>query len=91
MSAKASYEKKAEAKFAEAQAQLSALAARAKGAVAGGRKKGERLLKAAQSKHDQALQRLEQLKRAGEEGWESLQSTFETAWSELRHALDSKD
>jgi hypothetical protein len=87
MSARQSYEAKAVAEFAEAQSQLSALAARAQKAVAEGHAEGERLLRAAQSKHDEALHRLELLKRAGEDSWDSVKTTFETAWTELRHAL----
>ena len=87
MSARKSYESKAESEFAEVQSQLSALATRAQKAVAEGRKESERLLQAAQSKHDEALHRFELLKRAGEDGWESVKTTFETAWSELRQAL----
>jgi hypothetical protein len=87
MSTRKSYEAKADAQFQEVQSQLSALATRAQKAVAEGRKESERLLQAAQSKHDEALHRFELLKRAGEDGWESVKTTFETAWSELRQAL----
>jgi hypothetical protein len=87
MSARDSYVAKAEAEFAEIQSQLSALAARAQKAVEGGRAEGERLLLAAQSKHDEALHRFELLKRTGEDSWDAVKTTFETAWTELRHAL----
>ena len=87
MSARKSYESKAESEFAEVQSRLSALAARAQEAVATGRAEGERLLRAAQSKHDQALHRFELLKRAGEDRWDAVKTAFETAWTELRHAL----
>jgi hypothetical protein len=82
---------KAEAEFAEVQSQLSALAAHAQKGVAEGRAKGERLLLSAQSKHDEALHRFELLKRAGEDGWDAIKTTFESSWTELRHALSSKD
>jgi hypothetical protein len=87
MSTRDSYVSKAEADFAEVQSQLSALAARAQKAVAEGHAEGERLLLAAQSKHDEALHRFELLKRAGEDSWGAVKTTFETAWNELRHAL----
>jgi len=87
MSARQSYEAKAASEFAEIQTQLSALAARAQEAVVTGRAKGERLLRAAQSKHDEALHRFELLKRAGEDRWDAVKTAFETAWTELRHAL----
>jgi hypothetical protein len=87
MSLRDSYEAKAESDFAEVQSQLSALAARAQKAVAAGRAEGERLLLGAQSKHDEALHRLELLKRAGDESWGGVKTTFETAWTELRHTL----
>ena len=28
--------------------------------------------------------------RAGEESWDSVKSSFETAWTDLRHALEPK-
>jgi hypothetical protein len=90
MSARKSYESKAASEFTQVQSQLSALAARAHGAVATGRVEGERLLRAAQSKHDEALHRFELLKRAGEDSWGAVKTTFEAAWTELRHALGPK-
>jgi hypothetical protein len=90
MSTKATYVAKAEAEFKEAQVQLSALAKSAKKAVTAGQAEGERLLQAAQSKHDEALHRFELLKRAGEESWDSVKATFETAWTDLSHALHQK-
>jgi hypothetical protein len=82
-----SYEAKAQSEFIALQAQLSALATRAQETVATARADGERVLLAAQSKHDEALHRLELLKLAGEDGWDAAKVTFETAWIELRHAL----
>ena len=60
---------------------------RAQKAVKEGHKEGEVLLQAAQSKHDEALHRFEILKRAGEDGWAGVKTSFETAWAELRQAL----
>jgi hypothetical protein len=82
-----SYEAKAQSQFIALQSQLSALATRAQETVAAARAEGERVLLAAQSKHDEALHRLELLKLAGDESWDAVKVTFETAWSELRHAL----
>jgi hypothetical protein len=90
MSHRDSYVVKAEKQFAEAQVQLATLARDAKKAVAAGQAEGERLLLAAQSKHDEALHRFELLKRTGEESWESLKTAFETAWAEMGHALNAK-
>ena len=87
MSSRDSYEARVQSEFAQVQSQLSALAVRAQKAVAAGRAEGERLLLAAQSKHDEALHRFELLKRAGEDNWVTVKTTFETAWTELRHAL----
>ena len=67
--------------------QLSALAARAKQSVELARADGERLVLAAQSKHDEALHHLELLKRAGEDSWDEVKTIFETSWTELHHAL----
>jgi hypothetical protein len=91
MSSRTSYEAKAGRRFAEVQAQLSALAAQAKAAVNAGRAEGEQLLTAAQSKHDEALHRYELLKRAGEDSWSSVRTTFEAAWKDLRNALEQKE
>jgi hypothetical protein len=82
-----SYEAKAEANFIAVQSELSALAARAKQSIDLARADGERVLLAAQSKHDEALHHLELLKRAGEDNWEAVKTTFETSWTELHHAL----
>ena len=87
MSSRDSYEARVQSEFAQVQSQLAALAARAQKAVAADRAEGERLLLAAQSKHDEALHRFELLKRAGEDNWVTVKTTFETAWTELRHAL----
>ena len=90
MSIRNSYEAKAAAEFAEIQSHLAALGVRAKEAVATGRAEAERLLVAAQSKHDEALHHFELLKLAGEDKWHSVKSSFETSWAELRHSLGRK-
>jgi hypothetical protein len=82
-----SYEAKAESNFIAIQSELLALAARAKESVEEARANAERLLLAAQSKHDEALHHLELLKRAGEDRWDEVKATFETSWTELHHAL----
>jgi len=82
-----SYEARAHSEFVALQSQLSGLAARAEEEVAAARAHGERVLLNAQSKHDQALHRLELLKLAGDDDWDAVKVTFENAWSELRHAL----
>ena len=66
MSARDSYEAMAQSGFAEVQSHLSAMAASVQNALAAGRADAERLLLAAQSKHDEALHRLELLKRASD-------------------------
>jgi hypothetical protein len=87
MSARTSYEARAESGFLEVQSQLAALAVRAKQATASGGVDGDRCLLAAQSKHDEALHRLELLKLSGEDSWNAVKTTFETAWIELGRAL----
>jgi len=82
-----SYQAKAESQFIEMQSQLSTLAARGKRAVEAAQAEGERVLVAAQSKHDAALHRFELLKLAGDDSWDAVKTDFETAWTELRHAL----
>jgi hypothetical protein len=91
MSIRDTYVEKAERQFVQAQSQLAALAATAKEAITAGHAEGDRLLRMAQSKHDEALHRFELLKRSGEEGWESVKVAFETAWTELGHTLTPKD
>src|SRR5256885_1222855 len=59
MSTRDSYVAKAEAEFAEVQAQLAALAKSAKKAVTAAEKEGSRIVTAAQSRHDEALHRFE--------------------------------
>jgi hypothetical protein len=82
-----SYEARAHSQFVALQTQLSGLAARTEESVARARADGERILLNAQSKHDQALHRLELLKLAGDDDWDAVKVSFESAWSELRHAL----
>ena len=82
-----SYEARAQSEFVALQSQLSGLAARAEESVSRARADGERILLNAQSKHDEALHRLELLKLAGEDDWDAVKVSFENAWSELRHAL----
>jgi hypothetical protein len=90
MSTRKSYEAKAESQFAEVQSQLSTLAASAQKAIKEGRAEGEKVLRAVQSKHDEALHRLELLKRAGDDSWDGVKTAFESAWTELRTALGTK-
>jgi hypothetical protein len=90
MSTRDSYVAKAERQFVQAQSQLAALAAAAKEAVTAGHAGGDSLLRVAQSRHDQALHRLELLKRSGEESWDCVKASFETAWAELRQTLAPK-
>jgi len=82
-----SYEARAQSEFVALQSELSDLAARAEESVALARARGEQMLINAQSKHDEALHRLELLKLARDENWDAVKITFENAWSELRHAL----
>jgi hypothetical protein len=58
--------------------------------VTAAEKQGSRIVTTAQSRHDEALHRFELLKRAGEESWDSVRISFETAWTDLRHALAAK-
>jgi hypothetical protein len=87
MTVRRSYEEKAESGFVDVQSQLAALAVIVKQAEAPGRADGKRLLLAAQSKHDEALHRLQLLKLAGADSWNAVKATFETAWIELGRAL----
>jgi hypothetical protein len=82
-----SYQAKLESQFIEMQSQLSTLAAHAKRTVEAAQADGERMLVAAQSKHDAALHRFELLKLAGDDSWDAVKTEFETAWTELRHAV----
>ena len=90
MSPRDSYVANAERQFVQAQSQLAALAATAREAVIAGHAGGDRLLRMAESKHDEALHRFELLKRSGEERWESVKIIFETAWAELGYTLTPK-
>jgi len=85
-----SYEAKAESRFIEMQSELSTLVARAKRTVEAAQADGERIVVAAQSKHDAALHRFELLKLAGDDSWDAVKTDFETAWTELRHAVAAR-
>ena len=90
MSLKETYLAKIEAELGEVQFQLSALALRAEKAIEAGRAESHQLLLTGKTRHLEALHRLELVKSAGEESFETVKTAFETAWTDLKHALGPK-
>ena len=72
-------------------ASLKKQAAKAEKAAAQGRIEYQKKLEQskAQEKHDQARQKLNEVKAAGEERWEALKSGLEGAWKELKKTVES--
>ena len=88
---KDAYVAKMEAQLAEWGAKLKDMKAKAEKAAAQGRIEYQKKLEQskAQEKHDQARQKLNEVKAAGEERWEALKSGLEGAWKELKKTVES--
>jgi hypothetical protein len=88
---KDAYVAKMEAQLGEWSAKLKDMKAKAEKAAAQGRIEYQRKLEQskAQEKHDQARQKLNEMKAAGEERWEALKSGLEGAWKELKKSVES--
>jgi hypothetical protein len=88
MGAKDAYVSKLEAQLKEWGAELSGLKASTQKAIAQGRIDFQKKLEDSESTQQRAQQKLQELKKAGENQWEALKTGVDSAWSELRHAID---
>ena len=84
MSLKDAYVSKMEGQLKEWEAELSKLKARAQKAAAQGRIEYQKQLEASEAKRQAVRQKLEELKKAGEDRWEALKAGLESAWNELK-------
>jgi len=84
MSLKDAYVSKMEAQLKGWEAELSKLKAKAQKATAEGKLEYEKRMEGAKAKQQALLQKLEELKRSGEDRWEALKAGVEGAWAELK-------
>jgi len=87
MSAKQAYEKKLEARLDEWKAEIDKLKAKAAGAEADAQLQYEKEIDNLQKRQAEARQKLEELRKAGDDAWEDMKAGIENAWSELQDAM----
>jgi len=87
MSAKQAYEKKLEARLDEWKAEIEKLKAKAAGAEADAQLQYEKEIDNLQKRQAEARQKLEELRKAGDDAWEDMKAGIENAWSELQDAM----
>jgi predicted ATP-binding protein involved in virulence len=80
------YEEKLEAQLKEWGAQLALLKAKADNAKADAKIEYYKTIEALQSKQNEAKKKLQELKTAGDEAWESIKAGVEKAWAEVKTA-----
>lgn len=83
------YIDKLAAQLKEWSAKIDELKARADKTAAEKKIELNKQVEALNSKRQEARQKLQQLKEAGEGAWESIQSGAEKAWRDLREAVNS--
>jgi len=88
MSEQEVYAEKQQAEIEEIEARLHQLQAQAQKVKASAKIEGYRWLDELQPKHDEARQKLEALRRAGEASWADLKDGVRKATDELREAID---
>ena len=88
MSGKKAYAEKQQAEIDEIEARLHQLQAQARKVKASAKIEGYRWLDELQPKHDEARQKLEALREAGETSWADLKDGVQKATDELRKAID---
>ncbi len=86
---KQAYQEKLEAQLAEWDAKLGLIIAKAKNLKADARIEYERQYTALQQKRQEALVKLEDLYKRGEDAWEDLKEGTEKAWGEFGMAMES--
>jgi hypothetical protein len=85
---KQAYQEKLEAQLAEWDAQLDLIKAKAKNLQADAKLEYERQIAALQQKRAEALAKLEDLYKRGEDAWEDLKEGTEKAWGEMGQAME---
>jgi hypothetical protein len=78
-----------QAKLEEWNKEIDVLAARADGVTADARNRYNEQVESLKAKRAGALQKLDELQRAGESAWEDLKSGLDLAWAAMGEAIDS--
>jgi len=87
MSAKEAYEQKLQARLDEWKAEIDKLKAKADGGEADARLRYEKEIDNLQKKQAEAREKLEELRKAGDDAWEDLKAGMENVWSSLEDAI----
>lgn len=88
MGEREAFEEKQKAEFEEIEARLQKLQAKARQVKAEAKIEGYRWLDELEPKHEEAREKLEAFRRAGESSWKELKSGVEKATDNLRNAVD---
>lgn len=86
---KKTYEEYAEAKIKEIEARMQELQAKAEQTKAEAQMDYQKDLEEARRKRDELQQKLESIRNAGEDAWQSLKTGFDAALSDMKIAVDS--
>ena len=81
------YEEKLDAQLKEYNAQIALLKAKAENARADAKIDYYKTIDALEHKKDEAKNKLQELKTAGDEAWEDLKAGAEKAWTEVKTAF----
>jgi len=87
MSVKEAYEQKLQARLDEWKAEIDKLKAKADGGEADARLRYEKEIDNLQKKQAEAREKLEELRKAGDDAWEDLKAGMENVWSSLEDAI----
>ena len=89
MDKRKAYEEKFEAQLKEWSAEIALLKAKADKATAEAKIEYYKVIEAFQRKQETAMMKLQELRGAGDDGWEDLKIGAEKAWAEVKTAFQS--
>lgn len=89
MSHREEYIQKLQQKLDEWNADIEALAAKARATTTNIRNESNEQIESLKARQEEARHKIEELRHAGEGAWEDLKSGAELAWSAMAEAIDS--
>jgi hypothetical protein len=89
MDKRKAYEEKLDAQLKEWSAQIALLRAKADKAKAEAKIEYYKMIEALQGKQETAAMKFQELRAAGDDGWEDLKAGAEKAWAEVKTALQN--
>ena len=89
MNKRKAYEEKFDAQLNEWSAEIALLKAKADKATAEAKIEYYKAIEAFQRKQETAMMKLQELRAAGDDGWEDLKTGAEKAWTEVKTAFQS--